>query len=286
MERNYQRGKKNIFYFLCWAADKKWGWQRNARLEAKENNLRGLQDRSSLTGVPAYFFCVCGFFFFREHLNRLSKPFCPWQRDKALSMRCIEDGWRAAESWRKLGVGVESVLCRLSGSRLTTVAEWQGVQIVNSSRGTKKINRCPRLSPLYFSWTKAIPWRDVQDIHIFIGISYGGGQGNPARPNESEADLSCSIKCAVSDISLTDALLSPLHYGIFLLRWGTVCKSPRCNIMVCKDSTCATLHSDQTLSLSSLFFQLRWRKTQQKNSHKRILDVSSFHPKYTHRPQV
>ncbi len=36
--------------------------------------------------------------------------------------------------------------------------------------------------------------------------------------SQSELDLSCSIKCAVSDISLTEALLSPLHYVSFLLR--------------------------------------------------------------------
>lgn len=73
------------------------------------------------------------FFFFREHSARLSKPCCPWQQEEAPSVYCIEDGWRTAELQRKLGTGAESALCRLSGSQLTTVTEWQGVQILNSS---------------------------------------------------------------------------------------------------------------------------------------------------------
>lgn len=34
--------------------------------------------------------------------------------------------------------------------------------------------------------------------------------------SQSETDLSCSIKCAASDISLTEALLSPLPYVLSL----------------------------------------------------------------------
>lgn len=39
--------------------------------------------------------------------------------------------------------------------------------------------------------------------------------------SQTEPNLSCSIKCAALDISLTEALLSPLHYA-FWLEWGTV----------------------------------------------------------------
>lgn len=83
--------------------------------------------------------------------------------------------------------------------------------------------------------------------HIFIGISYGGGRGNPVRANESESRNYLVLSSVQPPkISLTEALLSPLHYVFFFfLRWGTLCKRLQCNI------------------------------------HK---SVSSFHPKYTHRP--
>lgn len=101
--------------------------------------------------------------------------------------------------------------------------------------------------------------------------------------SQSELDLSCSIKCAASDISLTEALLSPLHDVSFLLRWGTVCKSPQCNIMGPKDNhTCATL---QCPNINCICFrQLRWRKTATvETSTQEYLVFASIHPK---RPPV
>lgn len=53
--------------------------QRNSWAEAEENNLRRLQNKSSLT-VTSY--CLFfPFFFVREHSNRLSVPVCSWQRE-------------------------------------------------------------------------------------------------------------------------------------------------------------------------------------------------------------
>lgn len=67
--------------------------------------------------------------------------------------------------------------------------------------------------------------------HIFIGISYGGGRGNPVRTNESESRNYLVLSSVQPPkISLTEALLSPLHYGFFFLRWGTLCKRLQCNI--------------------------------------------------------
>lgn len=88
--------------------------------------------------------------------------------------------------------------------------------------------------------------------------------------SQSELDLSRFIKCAASDISLTEAILSPTPF--FFL---DVCKSPQCNIMDCKDSGLQSYRCYITEGPNIkyiCFCQLR------KNSHKRIL---SFHPKYT-----
>lgn len=115
--------------FLCWAAHLKLG--------CKE--IPGPRQRKTIwedcrTRAHWQWRVIASFFFVREHSNRRSVPACSWQRERAPSMRCNEDGWRAAELWWKLGVGVESA----PGSRLTTVAESQGVQIVNRSQGTTK----------------------------------------------------------------------------------------------------------------------------------------------------
>lgn len=57
--------------------------------------------------------------------------------------------------------------------------------------------------------------------HIFIGISYGGGRGNPVRTNESESRNYLVLSSVQPPkISLTEALLSPLHYGFFFLKMG------------------------------------------------------------------
>lgn len=67
--------------------------------------------------------------------------------------------------------------------------------------------------------------------HIFIGISYGGGRGNPVRTNESESRNYLVLSSVQPPkISLTEALLSLLHYGFFFLRWGTLCKRLQCYI--------------------------------------------------------
>lgn len=77
--------------------------------------------------------------------------------------------------------------------------------------------------------------------------------------SQSELDLSCSIKCAASDISLSDGLLSPLHCGGFFsfsfLRRETVCMSPHysnCVIswtmkMVVSNHICATLQTQKSV---------------------------------------
>lgn len=56
--------------------------------------------------------------------------------------------------------------------------------------------------------------------HIFIGISYGGGRGNPVRTNESESQNYLVLSSVQPPkISLTESLLSPLHY-VFFLKMG------------------------------------------------------------------
>lgn len=94
--------------------------------------------------------------------------------------------------------------------------------------------------------------------------------------SQSELDLSWSIKCVASDISLTEAPLSTLHYGI-LLRWGTACKNPRGNILSVKiatsNHTCATWQSAQSSSTSSVFAS--WAATE-RNPHKLILVFHLF----------
>lgn len=171
---------------------------------------------------------------------------------------------------------LESALCQLSGCRLTTVAQWQEVQILNSSWGTQE-----RLIHVHNS-RLSLSAKEKNSVtrcrRYLIGISYGGGRGNPARGNESEwAGLilfyqECSLRHFINwSSSLSTALC------FFLLRWGTVCKSPQCNIMGPKDNhTCATLQSVQTSTASVYASWDGGKLSQQKNSHNSILSLHLF----------
>lgn len=187
-------------------------WGSNLWPPAKDNNLRRLQDRSSLTGDS------------RNDSNRLPRPNCPWQHGRSPSVHWTEDEWRAAELWQKLGWELESSLCcQAPGRQLWP--EWQEVQILNSSQERlidtcdshfsisaeitqrKSMEECYETVPIPHRWA----FHTEEDEEILQGAM-----------SQSETDLSCSVKCAASDISLTEALLSPLHY-VLSLRWGNLC---------------------------------------------------------------